>query len=317
VTYNAARVSRGPFRCLVGLLCAAALTTLAACSGGTTPVAPTASSSLPGPLSGASVAGKVEVCHKTEGTNAYVLISVADPALETHIRHGDAQPGQPVPELPGFVFDASCLPVVSQGSPTHMGVLAGTDGLSGTIEITLGTSATATIAAAESRALASVLPASGTATFTGIGSIALSGTWDDTTGDLVLSGGGYTFMGTLSGNILAGTFSGPGGATGFFTALTIGAGTITTYCGTYSGTASGVWNFALQSTGQVLGAYAGPGGSGGVIGQATGSTLSGLWGNATEDGTYSGSCSGSSVSGTWAETGGLDSGTFAGSTPCP
>lgn len=267
----------------------------------------------------AASAGKVEVCHRTEGTNAYVLVSIADPALEAHIQHGDAQPGQPVPESPGFVFDASCLPIVSQGSPTHMGVLAGADGLSGTIEITLGTSVVATLAA-ESVVLASILPASGTATFTGIGSIALSGTWDDTTGDLALSGGGYTFVGTLSGSTLAGTFSGPGGATGFFTALTIGAGTITTYCGTYSGTASGVWNFALQSTGQILGAYGGPGGSGGIIGQATGPSLSGDWGDPSpfgDYGTYSGSFSGSGVSGTWAETGGSDAGAFTGSTPCP
>ena len=64
-------------------------------------------------VSGAAVvtAGqeKVEVCH-VNGAGSYLLIEIADPAFDAHVAHGDARPGDPVPDMPGYVFDAYCIP---------------------------------------------------------------------------------------------------------------------------------------------------------------------------------------------------------------
>jgi len=56
---------------------------------------------------------KVDICHRTEGTNEFILISIADPAVETHIAHGDGRVGDPVPKLEGYVFDETCTPVAT------------------------------------------------------------------------------------------------------------------------------------------------------------------------------------------------------------
>lgn len=50
---------------------------------------------------------RTSVCH-VNGTGAFQLISVADPALPTHIAHGDAVPGDPVPGNAGYAFDDGC-----------------------------------------------------------------------------------------------------------------------------------------------------------------------------------------------------------------
>jgi hypothetical protein len=51
---------------------------------------------------------KVEVCH-SKGDGSFSLISIADPALPTHIAHGDAQPGNAVPGVDGKVFTSACV----------------------------------------------------------------------------------------------------------------------------------------------------------------------------------------------------------------
>jgi hypothetical protein len=51
---------------------------------------------------------KVDVCHRTEGTNNFVLITIAAPSVEAHLNHGDGRVGDPVPGQPGTVFDANC-----------------------------------------------------------------------------------------------------------------------------------------------------------------------------------------------------------------
>ena len=51
------------------------------------------------------------MCHHTSGTNGYELISIADPAVQSHIDHGDATPGGDVPDMLGFKFDADCNPI--------------------------------------------------------------------------------------------------------------------------------------------------------------------------------------------------------------
>ena len=54
---------------------------------------------------------KVDVCHLTSSeTNERVLISVNDNAWDAHYDHGDAQPGDAVPGMAGYVFDDSCTP---------------------------------------------------------------------------------------------------------------------------------------------------------------------------------------------------------------
>jgi hypothetical protein len=50
---------------------------------------------------------KVDVCH-SEGNGSYHLINIAAPAYPTHVSHGDARVGEPVPGNEGFVFDENC-----------------------------------------------------------------------------------------------------------------------------------------------------------------------------------------------------------------
>lgn len=59
----------------------------------------------------------VSVCH-VNGRGSYKLISIADPALSSHIAHGDAVPGAAVPGEPGKKFDAGCG-VISAGPDFH------------------------------------------------------------------------------------------------------------------------------------------------------------------------------------------------------
>ena len=93
---------------------------------------------------------------------------------------------------------------------------------------------------------------------------------------------------------------------------------MTTYCGTYSGDDSGVWNIAIISaTGQVSGTWADDLGDAGLLaGQLTGMSLA-----VTDPGepgiTATGTLQGNSLSGTWldvSEPGQTYSGTFSGST---
>jgi hypothetical protein len=50
---------------------------------------------------------KVDVCHM-EGNGTYHLITIAEPAYPSHVAHGDAGVGEPVPGSPGFIFDEDC-----------------------------------------------------------------------------------------------------------------------------------------------------------------------------------------------------------------
>lgn len=53
---------------------------------------------------------KVDVCHQT-GNGSFRLINVSGNALDGHVGHGDALPGDEVPGMPGFSFDEQCVPV--------------------------------------------------------------------------------------------------------------------------------------------------------------------------------------------------------------
>lgn len=51
---------------------------------------------------------KATVCHR--GDSGWELISVSAKAVDAHVRHGDAAPGDPVPGAEGQVFDETCTP---------------------------------------------------------------------------------------------------------------------------------------------------------------------------------------------------------------
>lgn len=107
---------------------------------------------------------------------------------------------------------------------TYVGTLAGSQ-TSGVLEVTIdGTDAAGSFALAGGAARSA-------------GSSAhppLTGSFSSGTGALSLEGGGYTFVGTLAGGVLSGTWTGPGGTSGTFTALLEGDGTVVAvYCGVY------------------------------------------------------------------------------------
>jgi hypothetical protein len=60
-----------------------------------------------------ATADKVAVCHYDTDTGTWVLIQVSDngSAVDKHLAHGDAYPGDPVPNMPGYHFDGACVPV--------------------------------------------------------------------------------------------------------------------------------------------------------------------------------------------------------------
>ncbi len=53
---------------------------------------------------------KVDVCH-SEGNGTFHLITVAEPAYQAHVDHGDSAPGGAVPGMDGYSFDDDCEPV--------------------------------------------------------------------------------------------------------------------------------------------------------------------------------------------------------------
>ncbi|CAN5764813.1 hypothetical protein BH23GEM7_BH23GEM7_41500 [soil metagenome] len=57
---------------------------------------------------------KSAVCHYDADAGSYALISVANAALPAHVEHGDASPGEAVPNMPGFEFDEACQPVATE-----------------------------------------------------------------------------------------------------------------------------------------------------------------------------------------------------------
>ena len=52
---------------------------------------------------------KVDVCHLDDEGN-YKLLSIAGPALQAHLNHGDGLPGGDVPGMENHVFDGDCQP---------------------------------------------------------------------------------------------------------------------------------------------------------------------------------------------------------------
>jgi len=58
-------------------------------------------------IAGAAPAPKVDVCH-IDDTGAYIKINISENAFDAHIAHGDASPGDAVPDMAGYEFDDEC-----------------------------------------------------------------------------------------------------------------------------------------------------------------------------------------------------------------
>jgi hypothetical protein len=146
------------------------------------------------------------------------------------------------------------------GSTTFTGIMAGT-GVSGSISITIPTPKRAypsTAAEGDTLVVTGVLKINGGAT------ISLTGFLVVETGELSLTGGGYTFDGFLDMGSVTGTFTYSGG-TGYFSAEQGSSSTVKTYCGSYQdnapGTESGTFNMIINGTSIVVIVF--PDGSGG------------------------------------------------------
>jgi hypothetical protein len=154
-----------------------------------------------------------------------------------------------------------------------------------------------------------VSPAAATATLTGI--------YYESTGDLTASGGGYTFRDDYDGSDMTeGTFTGPGGSMGLFTAH-ISTSNARAFCGTYVSEVQvetrGVFNFTVDGTtltGSATAVFGVTGRLGGTVsasgavqiidrdqpnpflatGHITGTNVSGTWDDgAGQHGTWTGS----------------------------
>ena len=73
------------------------------------------------PVSSQGGTQKVDVCHFDADTGTYHRINISEKAFPTHVEHGDASPGDPVPGMEGYEFAADCS-LVSVG-PCPGGIL--------------------------------------------------------------------------------------------------------------------------------------------------------------------------------------------------
>ncbi len=140
-------------------------------------------------------------------------------------------------------------PVVPPGSTTksYVGVIAGT-GVSGSLTISIPTakrSYATTAAEGDTVVITATLKINGGATIPLTGFIVVA------TGEIYLTGGGFTFMGILDGGSVTGTFTYSGG-NGYFSCDEGTASTVKTFCGRYQdndpGTDSGTFNMSLRGT---------------------------------------------------------------------
>ena len=132
----------------------------------------------------------------------------------------------------------------SKGLPSstaYLGTVASTTGSVGSLSLTFATAAMVARSAARpaaSPAAASIAPVAVTGTLVLDGtSVDLSGTLTDSTLQMSDEAGDWTVQGILSGGVLKGTFTGPGGESGSIAAMASSAGVpVLAYCGTYADT---------------------------------------------------------------------------------
>jgi hypothetical protein len=139
------------------------------------------------------------------------------------------------------------------GATTFAGVAAGTGGTSGSINVTVATATPAPAGPARITRPLTVVNATGTFTLNGGSAIALTGTYDDQTNVLVVTGGGYAFTGVYANGVISGTFTGPGGVDGAFSMQVSTGVAARAYCGEYtSDVGGGGGTFNLVVTGATV-----------------------------------------------------------------
>lgn len=212
-------------------------------------------------------------------------------------------------------------PTPTPATTVFQGTLAGTNSQSGTLTVTVQAQVARLLPPLLRLPFIATLHAQGgsvTATGSfraGGGTTSLTGTYDTSSGALRLSGGGYTFTGSGSAGVIAGTYTGPSGAEGTFSSRSTAGGTVTVYCGNAFGAppdtnvVTGVFNFAVsEATGAASGAFTisadDPDTIGTLTGQVTGAAVS-LTARAT---------AGRYVGETVGLTGTIQGGTFSGRT---
>lgn len=182
------------------------------------------------------------------------------------------------------------------GGTQYKGTFAG-KGEGGSIDVTV--SSAAGDVTQKSIHVMATLQVTGTLKISGGTTSVISGTFDDVSNTLTITGGGYTFTGKLAANGISGTYSGPNGS-GNFSVLSGAASKA--FCGTYGAGAStsgaGVWNFTVNGT-ALVGSFSDLTGAGGALTgtvaadgkvdiKSTGGTATGAITGDTANGTYPG-----------------------------
>ena len=180
----------------------------------------------------------------------------------------------------------STSPTSPDTSTTFKGVIAGANGQTGTLTITVQVQLASRSPSrfemplvATVHAQATSVTATGTLHIAGGSTTSVTGTFDSSSKALNLSGGGFTFSGALSGTVMTGTYSAPGGVTGAFSSLSTTSGGVTAYCGNIFGAGNtsvitGVFNLEVSdATGAVSGAFVVAPDYGYLTGQVTGTSL--------------------------------------------
>jgi hypothetical protein len=197
--------------------------------------------------------------------------------------------------------------------PAFRGTLTG-KGESGVVDVTLpaGAKIASINPLADEPATTSTVVA--TINLGGGKTINLTGTWNDATKTLSITGGGYTLTGTLTGSTLSGTYMGPNGA-GSFALQAAVTGAVNVFCGTYmdsaGGSGAGTWNLVQGADNKLSGSYTANGGNSGLLtgtltGDAIALTPSG-------GGFANGTLAGDNITGTYGTKPGENKGTWTGS----
>jgi hypothetical protein len=134
---------------------------------------------------------------------------------------------------------------------TFTGTIAGSSGQSGTLVITI---AAAVASSAEDRAHSAATAAATMTLINGGGTFALTGTFDDATRALTLSGSGFSLAGTIAGGQVTGNYTAPDSSVGVFSNLNSTSQSVQPYCGTYHRVREdGIWDFQIATSGEVSG----------------------------------------------------------------
>lgn len=224
--------------------------------------------------------------------------------------------------------EKSSTPGTSSGTNPPSGTSSGSNGTSGTVPTTTSTSykgtfagpggeggaldvtVTSSTAKTQTLHIATANPVSGSLKLSGGATISITGTYDDESKVLSISGGGYAFTGTFGADGIQGTYTGPKGAGNF--AVFSGEG-VTPWCGTFAGDESGVWNFVVAGDKVAGSAVDGQGRADVLSGTVAGTKLTIVTKNKS---TAEGTIAGATATGTWANESGSAHGTWTGKSGC-